>query len=460
MSPDRRAAGQSSVLPETHPDSSDAGFSLVEVMTALIVFALVSAGALTLVLRAAGTIRGNQDRVIAAAIAASELDRVRELGSSNVELGRTERVESTESGDFTVTTDATWVPLGVAADPCDVGDGVNVNQSYLRIHVEVAGGDTEVPQTSDTLLYPDERAQWPGVGTMTIQVADSAGNRLSGVSVTGANGAGSSFSQTTGAEGCVFIPDLIAGSNWEVGVARTGFRSEAQGGESVSGVSVDALTNSDLSFTIEQPGSFTVTAGSEDFPLPSGTTFTYQRDTTTVPAQEGTTFPAVVDDLWPDQYLAWLGTCPLSVTSAAATIFVVPGGSSSVALPAGQVEFVAEAGSVITVTSADSGCGFEFALPEVGDDFLVKSSVPYGTWQASVVPSETPGDQTFYVDGNVSPCSVSWEVPSAATPTASPSESPTSDPSPSTTPTDDPSPTPTVTLPEVSEPCPTAEPTP
>jgi len=460
MSPDRRATSRAPVLPEKAPKSSDGGFSLVEVMTALIVFALVSAGALTLVLRAAGTIRGNQDRVIAAAIAASELDRLRELGTSDVELGRTERIESTESGDFTVTTDATWVPLGVEADPCDVGDGVDVNQSYLRIHVEVAGGDTDVPQTTDTLLYPDERAQWPGVGTMTIQVADSAGNRVSGVAVTGTNGAGSSFSQTTGAEGCVFIPDLLAGTNWEVAVSKAGYRTEASGGETVSGVSVDALANSDLSFTIEQPGSFTVTAGSEDFPLPAGTTFTYQRDATTIPAEEGTTFPAVVADLWPDQYLAWLGTCPLAVTSAAATAFVTPGGSSTVALPTGQVEFVAEAGSVITMSSLDTGCEFEFTLSEVGEDFLVKSAVPYGTWQASVTPSEDPGDQTLYEDGSASPCSVSWDVPSVVVPTASPSESPSADPSATDSPASEPSPAPTATLPTVSTPCPTEKPAP
>ena len=455
---DRRAVSRRSVLPARPRDASDAGFSLVEVMTALVVFALVSAGALTLVLRAAETIRGNQDRVLAAAIAASELDRVREVGTSSIELGRTTRTEVTESGDFEVTTDATWVTLGLQVDPCDVGDGVDLEQSYLRVHVEVAGGDIDVPQTSDTLLYPEDVARDDGVGTMTVQVSDSAGAPLAGVAVSGSDGAGNSFSQSTGVEGCIFVPDLLAGNNWQVAITKSGFRTEEPGAEIVSGVAVNALANTDLAFTIDQPGSFTVTAGSADYPLPDGTAFTYQRESTVTVAPPETTFPAVVDDLWPDQYTAWLGTCPVAVTASAANIVVAPAASATKALPTGQVDFVAEAGSVITISSQEVGCDTQVVLPEVGEEFLVRTSLPYGDWLASVAPVEEPGDQTFFLGPGASPCSVSWTVPSVSAPEPTPSPTTTASPDPSATAT--PEPSPTATLPEVSEPCPASEPTP
>jgi prepilin-type N-terminal cleavage/methylation domain-containing protein len=456
MSKDSRATERESVLPSSRLGGADDGFSLVEVMTALIVFALVSAGALTLVLRAAGTIRGNQDRVLAAAIAASELDRLRDLGSSAVDLGRSTRTEITDSGEFTVTTDATWVSLGVQTDPCDVGDGVDVDQSYLRIHVEVTGGDIDAPQTTDTLLYPQDLAPSRGVGTMTVQVSDSAGVPLADVAVTGTDGAGNSFSQVTGTEGCVFVPDLPSGTNWQVGVARSGYRTESPGGEQKAGVAVDALANTDLAFTIEQPGSFTVTAGSADFPLPEGTAFTYQRGADSITAGAGTTFPAVVSDLWPDQYIAWLGSCPLITADSAANIVVAAGGAVSAPLPAAAVEFVAEAGTVITLTSLDAGCDAQYTLSPAGEDFLVRSAVPFGTWRASVDPAAAPGAQTFFVDETVTPCSVSWSVPSAAAaePSPSPTESPSVTPSPTSTETPAPSPT----LPVVSDQCPPEKP--
>lgn len=438
----------------------DAGFSLVEVMSALVIFALVSAGALTLVIRAATTVRGNQDRVLAASLAATEIDLWRGEGAYQVPLGRTERTVSTESGDFVVTTDATWASVGVSADPCDVGDGVDIEQSYLRIHVEVLGGDLDVPQTSDGLLFPEERAVDQGSGTMTVQLSDSAGAALSGVSVSGSNGAGEQFSQVTGAEGCIFVPEVLAGDSWTVTVAKSGYRTRTSGGETVSGVSVNALANTDLAFTMEQPGGFTVTTATADFPLPATFGFTYLGDGVTVVSPEGTTFPATVSDLWPDRYTAWLGACTAISIDASATIDVTPGSTPSAALPAASVELVAPEGSVATFISIDPGCDATFSLEAVGEDLLARTSLPYGSWQVDIAPAASPGSQSVYLAAGQATCSVSWVVPNAITQEeadALATQSPTPDPTATDEPTTSPSP---IVLPQVSDPCPSEAPAP
>lgn len=445
-------------------DRSDVGFSLVEVMAALVIFALVSAGALTLVIRAATAVRGNQDRVLAASLAATEIDLWRGEGAYSVPLGRTERTVETESGDFLVTTDAIWATLGVSADPCDVGDGVDLEQSYLRLHVEVFGGDLDVPQTSDALLYPEERAPAPGEGTMTVQTSDSAGAPLSGVTVNGSNGAGSQFSQVTGAEGCVFIPDLLESNSWTVSVTKSGYRTKSSGGETVAGISVNDLSNTDLAFTLEKPGAFTVTTATAEFPLPAEFGFTYLGDGGAEVSEPGTTFPATVDDLWPGRYTAWLGDCSAVSIDSAATIDVTPGGTSSAALPAASVELVAPEGSVVTFTSTDSGCDAVFSLEPTGENLLAQTSLPFGTWQVDVAPAADPGAQTAYLAAGQATCSISWDVPNSITQEeadalAEASESPSSSPDPSTSPSAEPTPEPTI-LPEVSEPCPSEEPAP
>ena len=438
----------------------DTGFSLVEVMSALVIFALVSAGALTLVIRAATTVRGNQDRVLAASLAATEIDLWRGEGAYRVPLGRTERTVQTESGDFLVTTDATWASVGVNADPCDVGDGVNVNQSYLRLQVAVFGGDLDVPQTSDALLFPEERVTGQGTGTMTVQVSDSAGAALPGVSIVGSNGAGAQFSQVTGVEGCIFVPELLAGDTWTVTVDRSGFRTQSVGGGTVSGVSVTALENTELAFTLDQPGGFTVTTATSEFPLPSDFGFSYFGDGITVKSPEGTTFPASIVDLWPGRYTAWLGGCTALSIDAAATIDVTPGAAPSAALPAASVELLAPEGAVATFTSTDPGCNASFTLEAIGEDLLARTSLPYGSWRVDIVPAADPGNQSVFLPAGQPTCSVSWAVPNAITQEqadALATQSPNPNPTSTEEPTGSPTPQPTV-LPQVSEPCPNEAP--
>lgn len=428
---------------------SDAGFSIVEVIAAMVIFALVSAGALTMVLRATTSVRGNQDRVIAAALAASELDRLAALGSENIPLGRTETTVQIPAGDFTITSDATWAAIGAPINPCSVGDGVSPARSYLRLQVSVLGGDLTVPQTTDGLVYPSDAEPLFGVGTLTVLVTNSAGQPVSGTGVAGSAQAGPSFGLVTPSDGCLYIPDLVAGS-WAVRVTKQGYRAEVPGQE-IGNAQIAALRNTALTFVIDRPGRIDVTVASGEFTLPESLTFSYGRsDTSTVFLADGSVFPATLEDMWPSAYTLTLGDCPATVPGSSVTVAVPAGGTASATLPAGLVEFVAPEGSAITATRLDVpegvSCTVAFELGAVGADQVLRAALPYGLWSVGISPSLALVDRTearMFLGPAGSPCSVTWLR------TAPPGEDLGEDEEP---------PPPEDDLPELSSPCPVAAP--
>lgn len=448
---------------------SDQGFSLVEVMAALVIFAIVSGALLALVMRGAQTIRGNADRVLAASMARTELDAWLAVGANGVPLGQTSRTVTNQAGTFTVTTTATWIDLALATNPCNVGPGVDPGRSYVRVHVEVTGGELGAPQMADGLVYPEQTAPTEHTGTVTVQVSDNTGAPVPGVTVSLTGGSPTSFTQVTGADGCVFIPDVPASTQWTVAISRPGFITEEPNGQAAPGTVVTELQNTQKLFTFAMPGTLTFTAGTAAFPVPSGVPFAFTPDKRGLMPTSFTKYPVTVSGLWPTLYNAQLGTCQMALQLGSVSTTLDAGGSGTMALTGGQVEIVAPKDTVITVTNAEPDANSPtgkcpsgtFTIGTTDATLLLTATLPYGKWTLSAVGPKmavgAPKDQDRYVHPVQSPCSVSWKVPGAIYPSESPT--PGVSPSPSDTavpsPTTSPEPSPSITLPVVSSPCPT-----
>ena len=81
----------SSVPP--HPSSrlaADGGFSLVEVLAAVVLFVAISASTITVLLMALKTVRENNDRVLVANVARSQIEELRVLGPDQIVPGLSE----------------------------------------------------------------------------------------------------------------------------------------------------------------------------------------------------------------------------------------------------------------------------------------------------------------------------------------------------------------------------------
>jgi prepilin-type N-terminal cleavage/methylation domain-containing protein len=447
--PEASGAARGSTAP------GDEGFSLVEVMVAMGIFLIVSAATLGLIMSSLQTVRGNSNRVYAAALARAEVDNLRTLGSSAIPLGASSREVPSGSGSFTVTRTATWVDIGATTNPCQVGPGVSPGRSYLRVTVDVEGKDLGAPQTIEAIVYPNDTAPTENTGTLTVAVNDDVGEPVAGVTVTGTNGVGQTFQQVTGPDGCIFVPDLVVGGNWTVTIAKTGFITEQLDDTTASGVVVGELQNTPLAFDFAAAGSITFTAGSGGFPVPVSMPFEFTPDTRDRAPTSFAAFPVTVTGLWPDDYTGWLRPCVGAGDGSVATGALAAGGSTTLDLGGARVQLVGPEGAQVTAAYAGS-CSASYPIGEWDDGLLLKSSLPAGTWTFTA-DGATPASQTVVLAPEVGLCSVSFDVPGAIDPNASPApETPSPSPEPSASESGEPSPEPTVVLPEVSDPCPPA----
>lgn len=437
--------------------SGEAGYSLVEVIVAMTVFVIVSAAVMTFIIGSADAIRGNSDRVYAAAIARSTLDDLRAVGANGIEQGQTVETVTSQAGTFTVTTTARWEDVAVT-DECTVGEGVVAGKSLMSVRIDVVGGDIGSPQSISGYVYPTDTEAEAGTGTVSVSVSDNEGAPVAGVIVSGSDSASGSFEAVTNNDGCAFVPDVLAGSGWAITVDRSGFITEYPGDAGQSGIVVDALGNTPVTFAMAQSGSVTFRAGSAGYPVPAGLGFTFQPDTWALVPATVDAYPATVTGLWPTVYTAWLLPCPTAAQASEVTVAVGPGAAATADLGGVRIDIVAPELSVVVAVFPDDtnlgACGATYALGTLDESLLLGVTLPAGRWRLEATGAD-PVSQVIVLDGTEGTCSVSWDVPGAVSATASPTPTPTPTQTGAATGPPEPTPSPTRTLPAVSEPCPT-----
>ena len=365
---------------------SDGGFSLVEIMVALAIFLVASAAVLGLVMLSLGTVRENSDRVSAATLARGQLDSLR--GASYAEIqpfieASVEESVDTESGPFTQVTSARWCYFNEtvdtdspsvecpdvsssAEDEVDPGNECSANIGstiglYLRLDVEVASEKLDGPQVVSSLIPAAEVLEGIDQGTLTVQVTDSSGALLNDVTIL------IDGTQYPVSGGCIFVPELQAGSDTTVSVSDLRYITEDVGAETQV-VSIDPFTNTQLTLVIERPGIInlegkaTKVDATELYTVPCGVAVEFEPDSRrSAPDQfpdrvDGDCLPGsdemTIDDLWPGTYTSWLSPCTGSADNILNTssVTVGPGELKTLALSGSKVQLVGRAGQRVSVT--------------------------------------------------------------------------------------------------------------
>ncbi len=118
----------------------DAGFSLVEIIVALSVFAVLAVACATMAIDSLHTAGDNRDRVRAASLASAEIERTRAVfrGSRSSVPETTETTtESVEGNTYTLVRRATWIDTtGAEASAAGVSYTAATG-SALRVEVSV-----------------------------------------------------------------------------------------------------------------------------------------------------------------------------------------------------------------------------------------------------------------------------------------------------------------------------------
>lgn len=243
--------------------SEESGFGIVEVIVAMMVFALIATGISYTLLASMNLTKDSTAREQAANLATQEIDLSRSIDNLfNLQSKVTTTVINGVT--YTISRTAKWVSDPGVDQRCGIGGGV---LRYKRVNVSVTwSGMTSLskPITSDTLIDPGVRINDPALGTVLISVTDSGGNPVVGATVqvvpgSPANGAVALDAQpeVTDSEGCTYALKVQPG-NYNVTVSKSGYVDVNQNETPSTIVSVEASAASAAMMTLDQGATFPI----------------------------------------------------------------------------------------------------------------------------------------------------------------------------------------------------------
>jgi type II secretory pathway pseudopilin PulG len=393
----------------------DGGVTLVEVLTASMVFMIVSTTVLYGLVRAQQTTRENRQRTVAANVAAREMDTARNIADLAT-LGNTAYDFPVAGEVYHVLRTAEWINRDATASPCDGGTGRFV--AYKRINVQVKW-DTMgkvAPVQTDTIVNPGVGSYDPTLGNLAVSVLDRSAAARSNVIIT-VTGTGGSVAQTTGSDGCAFFAQLVPGT-FSVTASEPGSVDEQGVATPLATTSVSTGTTTSTRFTYDDATALALVLGTATYPAPANLPITVA-NTRLQPSGvkrvvTSGTAPTVAG-LFPftSGYSVWSGGCndadpegkiqPGNVTPIYSgarrpnPISVTPAGNTAVAVPMVPVRVALRraglplSGVVVTAThipptgapdvECASGESFVLGTTPTTGDLLV--SMPVGQWTLS-----------------------------------------------------------------------------
>jgi type II secretory pathway pseudopilin PulG len=397
------------------------GYSVVELLVAVTIFALVFAAVSIGIGRALEVNRGNRNRSAAAYLAARQLEEVRARSFSSVALGRTTCVYTTAScnlpSPYTVVQDVGWASPGSTSTSCDVPNSSGAALAYKRVTVTVTWPDMNgvAPVTSQTLLTPPGGSYDPNDGHILIQAFDRDALPLGGqtVSITGPESA----SQVTTSDGCAFFAYLDPGTYTATLPSST--YVDRQGNQpATQSVGVTAGQITKVQFDYDEAATLSVGLVAPSLALiPSGIAMTVANSNLTVgtksfsQAATGSGTTRSITPLFPyaSGYQVWAGDCadadPAAYTggSRGAVVASNPAattsGSASLDAVDVTVRFTTLLGSPVpnaTITAthaAGTGCTSGNTLTtttRTDTNGKLRLALPYGTWTIRATGTALP----------------------------------------------------------------------
>ena len=297
------------------------GYSVVELVVAVTVFALVFAAVSLGAGRMLEISRANRNRSAGAYLAARQLEEVRAKPFDQVTVGRTTCAYTTSScnlpAPYTVVQDVAWTAPGSTTTSCGVPATSGSALAYKRVTVTVTWPDMGgvAPVTSQTLLTPPGGSYDPNDGHIAVQLFDRDALPLGGqtVTLTGPETA----TQTTTTDGCAFFPYLDPGT-YTARLSTTGYVDRQGGQPATQTVGVTASQISRVQFDYDEAATLSVgLVAPTGAVIPSGIAMTVANSNLTVGTKSfpqsatGSGTTRTITPLFPfaSGYQVWTGDC-------------------------------------------------------------------------------------------------------------------------------------------------------
>lgn len=349
--------------PRARAACDDSGFSLIEVVVAMVLLGILSAAVLAVIIQSQSMTVTNRSRVAASNLAAREIDMVREeftrstAGPTAIAAAGTQvnphPLDAGTVGDplvvdgtpYTVVRAVAWNITGAGVSACDGGSLVPYPTLGVTVTVTWPHMGSVKPVVSEASLAPTKGSAVPGTASfIAVHVVDAAGHPNAGRTVRVVGGS-ESRSARTDTSGCAVIqvnPAGGPGTTYTAQVTDAGFvdLSGVTGPTKTVGQLPQGRLNNSVSFAYDRAGQVVVRLVDAsgilvDDASVAGTTVTlvaseFSGSTGMTPlAITGAT--TTVPGLWPTSYGAYAGTT--APTCGFASIALAPGGTLQLDVP-------------------------------------------------------------------------------------------------------------------------------
>ena len=400
----------------------DSGFTLIEVVVAMVVFTVLAAVTLGLLVNTTNVASGNIHRTAATNLVNSQLELTRSLTAQTIPDGRTVSTQVVGGITYTITQNASYVGSNAAASVCS-GTGDSLAYKLVTVLVTWPTMGNIKPVRGDTL-----RAVGVGSdgldstkGTLAVSIVGSTGQPTPGVVVSLNPG---SINETTGDDGCVVFTGLVpatytasASSIGYVGTVNTQAAAITSLGVTAGDVARGTLlydTQRSLNVLFDAPVGAIVPA---NLPLRIGDS--YVPESTLPICAAGATsacttaVPGTINNLFPESYAIKAGSCTEATPSQASIdLRPVAANGSTVTVPVGAVTVKVVLAALPTVGILGRTITFSHAAQATGctagESYTMTSVVtgstlvvPYGAWTVSVPVLNALGAQVSVSTGTV-----------------------------------------------------------
>jgi prepilin-type N-terminal cleavage/methylation domain-containing protein len=405
----------------TRITTDDSGFTLLEVVIAMVIFTVFCAVSLGLLVRTTDVTKGNLQRTAATNLAAEQIQIARSTSAINILTGASPvRTETVGNTVYTINQFAKYLSADSTTSVCD---GASAALAYKLVTVTVTWDDmgSIKPVRVDTLKAFGVGSDGLGTsGALAIGVSGADGTARGGLTVTLNTGA----SSVSDDDGCTIFVGLTAGTYTAtintvgyVGSANTQSNTKTGLGVTVGNLtrvafSYDTIRN--IAVKVDSP----VTGGvvATNLPIRMSTTTLPETDFPACPSAAATPIAAcstpattaangAVKELYPAIYTLKLGSCvetaPSQVTTdlrPAATnnlVVPVPVGAGTVSVVKALALTTPIANRTVTFThAAGSGCTSGEAYTITTTNTPVTLLVPYGSWTVSTPIYNSSGQPT------------------------------------------------------------------
>lgn len=401
------------------PAGDDGGFTMAEVIIAFVLFMILAGSAGVALTNTLSVSHANSSRVVAANLAAREMETIRGLDADQLVDGAAPtRTVVIDGQNYYLDRTTTLDTAGGTGSACS---GASGPAAFKRVTVHVSWDkmDGVRPIQSDTLKALSVQGLSDGTGVVSVPVQDAAGAGVAGVNVSlGA------LNRSTQSDGCAVFAGVAPGSYVAVASASgyVGRNSEPTVSSSALTVLAGEITKAPaliydrattLELVVNAPSGYPVpallgstlgstifTGSSKAFPacMVGPTSNCTWVDTGRL--RIGWLFPATTG------YQTWTGTCSTAMVAGSSTVVVTPGGSTTATPPSmGGVAATVKTGAAFrsgySLTATNTSCSTESftftGLSGTSDAQALKSALPAGTWRLQAYLGAVPQGTTTTV---------------------------------------------------------------